>query len=106
MRFAVWPRMEIVKTGAGAIAVILVVTGIAGTIYKLVAPDGWIIAAFGRSLSAGLAAIGAVAAVFTFAWISGGVAMRHRNRYSDVFVYTFAAAGFLFLAHFWLRGSF
>ena len=29
------------KTGVGAIAVILVLTGIAGTIYKLVAPDGY-----------------------------------------------------------------
>ena len=98
--------METVKTGVGAIAVILVLTGIAGTIYKLVAPDGWIIAAFGRSLSAGLVAVCAFAAVVAFAWLSGGAAMRQRNRYADIFVYTFGAAGFAFLLHFWLKGSF
>jgi hypothetical protein len=98
--------VEMVKTGFGALAVILVVTGIAGTIYKLVAPDGWIIAAFGRSLSAGFAALLAIVAVVAFAWLSGAAAMRQRNRYADVFVYTFAVAGFLFLAHYWLKGSF
>src|SRR5205085_3016000 len=69
-RFAVRRRVETVKTGVGAVAVILVITGIAGTIYKLVAPDGWIIGAFGRSVSAGLVALGAFAAVVAFAWLS------------------------------------
>ena len=85
---------------------VLVMTGVAGTIYKLTSPDGWIAGAFGRSISAGFAALTALLAVIAFAWFSRGFALRLRNRHADLFVYTFAAAGFLYLAHFWLRGHF
>ena len=83
----------------------LVVTGVAGTIYKVMSPDGWIAAAFGRSTSAGLAALGSVALLVGLAWISRGWALRERNRYSDLFVYSFAVAGFLYLARFWISGT-
>lgn len=87
------------------VLLVLVTTGVAGTIYKITSPEGWVAQAFGRSVSAGFTVIGALAAVCAFAWFSRGWAMRGRNRYADLFVYTFAAAGFLYLWYFWLKGS-
>ena len=41
------------QAGIGFVLVALVLLGIGGTIYKVIAPDGWVAQAFGRSLSAG-----------------------------------------------------
>jgi len=41
----------------------LVLGGIGGTIYKVISPDGWVAQAFGRSLSAGVAALGSMGLV-------------------------------------------
>jgi hypothetical protein len=84
---------------------LLVVTGIVGTIYKVMAPDGWIAAAFGRSTSAGLITLAAVGVLALFAWMSRGWAIRGRNRFAEFFVYGFAAAGFVYLARFWIHGT-
>ena len=97
--------MRIAHAGLGMVLLVLVVTGVAGTIYKVMAPDGWIAGAFDRSTGAGLAALGSVTLLAGLAWLSRGWALRSRNRYSDFFVYTFAAAGFLYLARFWISGA-
>src|SRR3954464_8581313 len=99
-------RMYLAHAAAGLLLLVLVVTGIAGTIYKAMSPDGWIAAAFGNSVSAGFAVIGSLALLVGLAWFSRGWALRTRNRHADVFVYAFAAVGSLFLAKLWLRGSF
>ena len=39
----------------------LVLGGIGGTIYKVISPEGWLAQMFGRSLSAGAAALGSMA---------------------------------------------
>ncbi|HEY5897616.1 MAG TPA: hypothetical protein VIV54_08640 [Burkholderiales bacterium] len=98
--------MAIVRSSVGLFLLVLVVTGVAGTVYKITSPEGWIAHAFGRSFSAGFAALGSLAAVMALAWFSRGWAIRSRNHYADLFVYSFAAAGFLYLWHFWLKGSF
>jgi hypothetical protein len=88
----------------GAIVLMLVVLGVAGTVYKLVTPDGWLIGAFQRSTPAGLALIGAIGLGGLLAWISRG-AVRGRNARASFFVYVFAAAGFLYLARYWVLGA-
>jgi hypothetical protein len=98
-------KMKPAHAGLGAIVLLLVVTGVAGTVYKLVTPDGWVIGAFQRSTSAGLAVIGAIGLAGLFAWISRGAAVRGRNARAVFFVYAFAAAGFLYLARYWMLGS-
>jgi hypothetical protein len=98
--------MTVIRTGLGMVVLALVMTGVAGTIYKITSPDGWIAGAFGRSISAGFAMVASLLVVIAFAWFSRGFALHFRNRYADLFVYTFAAAGFLYLAHYWLRGHF
>jgi len=97
--------MRHAHAGLGMLLLLLVVTGVAGTIYKVMSPDGWIAAAFGRSTSAGLATLGSVALLAGLAWLSRGWALRERNRYADLFVYAFAAAGFLYLARYWISGA-
>jgi hypothetical protein len=87
------------------VLLVLVVTGVAGTVYKVMAPDGWVAGAFGRSTSAGLAALGSVTLLVALAWLSRGWAIRERNRRADLFVYSFAVAGFLYLARFWTNGT-
>jgi hypothetical protein len=85
---------------------VLVLAGIGGTIYKVIAPDGWLSQAFGRSLSAGAAALGSLALVGGLAWFSRSWGdVRRRTLISDFLGYGFAAAGFLYLAQIWMRGS-
>lgn len=95
------------QAGIGFVLVALVLMGIGGTIYKVIAPDGWVALAFGRSLSAGVATLGSLVVIFGLAWFSRGwSAPRERNRFSDLLVYSFATAGLLYLAQLWIKGSF
>ena len=90
--------------GLGILA--LVLAGIGGTIYKLISPEGWLFQAFGRSLSAGAAALGSLALVVGLAWFSRSWGdISRRTLVSDFLVYGFAAAGMLYLAQFWTRGA-
>ena len=82
---------------AGMAIAVLVMVGVAGTVYKLVAPGGWFAQLFERSLAGGMGAILALlviglCAFLTQAWVS----VTNRNRYSALFVYLFAAAGALY----------
>ena len=91
----------------GFVVAALVLLGIGGTIYKVISPDGWIAQAFGRSLSAGAAALGSLLLIASLAWFSRGWSSPgSRNRVSDAFVFAFAAAGLAYAAQFWIRGSF
>ena len=54
----------------------LVFMGIGCTIYKVISPDGWVTTAFGRSLSAGFATVGSLAALLALAWLSRTVEQR------------------------------
>jgi hypothetical protein len=97
----------VANTALGFLIVGLVLMGIGGTIYKVISPDGWVAQAFGRSLSAGAAALGSLVMITALAWFSRGwAAPRHRSRVSDLMVYGFAAAGFIYLSQLWLKGTF
>lgn len=91
----------------GFAVVALVMLGIGGTVYKVIAPNGWIAEAFGRSVSAGAAAVGSLLLIAGLAWFSRGWrSPRSRNRATELLVYTFAAAGMLYLAQMWTKGAF
>jgi hypothetical protein len=97
----------VAQTCVGFVLVGLVLLGIGGTIYKVIAPDGWVAQAFGRSLSAGVATLGSLLIIFGLAWFSRGYnSPRRRNRFSDLLVYSFAAAGLLYLLKLWIKGTF
>jgi hypothetical protein len=95
------------QTALGMTLLGLVFVGIGGTIYKVISPEGWVTQAFGRSLSAGVAALGSLLMIAGLAWFSRGWTMpRARNRFPELLVYTFAAAGLLYLAQLWMKGTF
>ena len=97
---------SIAQAGVGLAILGLVLTGIGGTIYKVISPEGWLAQAFGRSLSAGAAALGSLALVAGLAWFSRSWGdVTRRTLVSDFLVYGFAAAGFLYLAQLWTRGA-
>jgi len=75
----------------------LVMLGVGGTIYHLVAPGGWIAQLFGRSLAGGMAGLLALFFVGLAAWLTRAwTSITQRNRYSEVFVYGFAATGLVY----------
>ena len=94
-----------VHTFLNCVLLSLVLGGIGGTIYKVISPDGWVTQAFGRSLSAGVAALGSLLMIVGLAWFSRS-APRSYNRFPELLVYTFAAAGLLYLAQLWMKGTF
>ena len=97
---------SMVQAGIGCLFLALVLAGIGGTIYKILSPDGWIANAFGRSLSAGAAALGSCALIAALAWFSRSWGdVRNRTFVSDCLVYGFAAAGLVYLAQFWTNGT-
>jgi hypothetical protein len=84
----------------------LVLGGIGGTIYKVISPDGWIALAFGRSLSAGAAALGSMALVGALAWFSRTWGdPTNRTLLWHFLIWSFAAAGGLYLAQLWMKGT-
>src|SRR6266850_3851772 len=98
--------MGLLQTLGGFFTLLLVVTGVAGTIYKLISPGGWIALAWGQSISAGTAVLGSLAFVLLLAWFSRAyTSPRERNRRAGFFVWVFAGAGFLYLAKFWSKGA-
>ncbi|HEU4350932.1 MAG TPA: hypothetical protein VFR66_03570 [Burkholderiales bacterium] len=83
----------------------LVLGGIGGTIYKVTSPDGWIAQAVGRSLSAGVAALGSMGLVGALAWFARAWGDPERGLVSYFVLYAFAAAGTLYLLQLWTKGT-
>ncbi len=91
----------------GFAVLVLLLVGLSGTIYKLLAPGGWIAQLFGRSISAGLGALAALGFIGLIAWLSREYSSpRSRNRFSDLFVYGFTLAGLVYAVRFWTTGVF
>lgn len=92
---------------AGFAIAVLVMLGIGGTVYYLVAPGGWIAGVFGRSLAGGMAALLALLIIGVCIWLTRGfIPQRARDRYSELFVYAFAGAGVLYVVELLMKGSF
>jgi len=98
--------MALTRTMIGFALLTLVVMGVGGTVYKLMAPDGWLASAFGRHVSGAVALVSGIIVVLTLISLSRGWAIRERNRRADLFVYAFALTGLLYLGHYWIDGRF
>jgi cation transporter-like permease len=92
------------QTFASCVVLALVLGGIGGTIYKVISPEG-VAQAFGRSLSAGVAAIGSMVLISALAWFSRAWGDPERGLVSYFVVYGFAAAGILYLLQLWTKGT-
>lgn len=84
--------------------VILVMIGIAGTIYRLIAPDGWVAEAFNRSLSAGLTTLVVLGVIGAMFWFSSPKTQGKRNTSIELVVMGIAGAGAIFLLQASLNG--
>jgi hypothetical protein len=95
------------QTLAGFAIAALVMFGVGGTVYKVVAPDGWMAQAFGRGLAGGMAATLALFALALFAWLTREwISPRRRNRLSELFVYAFAGTGVFYTLLIMAQGQF
>lgn len=91
---------------AGFAVATLVMFGIGGTVYNLVAPGGWLGGVFGRSLAGGMAAILAFVIIGACIWLAREwISVRDRTRYSELFAYGFAAAGALYFVELVMKGG-
>ena len=91
---------------AGFAIAILVMLGVGGTVYNLVAPGGWLAGVFGRNLAGGMAAVLAFLIIGACLWLARDwISVRNRNRYSELFAYGFAAAGALYFTELLLKGG-
>ena len=80
------------------VMVMLIMIGIAGTVYRLIAPDGWIAQAFNRGALSGLVALSVIAILGGMVWVKGSKSIfAKRNKLSEVVVTAFAGLGALFL---------
>ena len=94
------------QTLAGIAVLALVMAGVGGTVYKLLAPEGWIAQAFGLGMSIGAAGLLAFLCMAVFAYLTRSwLSPRRRNRLAELWVYTFAGGGLVYFAQFWLTGA-
>jgi len=84
----------------------LVLIGIGGSIYKLIAPEGWFVQAFGHSFGLGAALLAALLGAAAVVWALPGWMPSQRARTADAVVYGFAAAGLLYVGQLFVTGSF
>ncbi|MBC7802659.1 MAG: hypothetical protein H7Y16_02190 [Candidatus Parcubacteria bacterium] len=90
---------------AGLTVAALVMLGVGGTVYNLVAPGGWLLQVFGRSAVGGMAALLALTIVALCAWLGRRwISVGSRNRRSEVFVYAFAVVGAIYAFQYFGRG--
>jgi len=84
--------------------VILVMIGIAGTIYRVIAPHGWVVEAFNRSLTAGLTTLVVLSAIGAMLWFTNPKTHGKRNTSIELIVMGIAGAGAIFLLQASLNG--
>jgi hypothetical protein len=94
------------QVAAGFAITLLVLVGIAGSIYRLVAPEGWVVMAFGHSFGLGAALLAALLGAAALVWALPGWIPAQRARIADAVVYGFAAAGLIFLGRMLVTGNF
>ena len=99
-----FPLLAQTAAGFGISACVLI--GIGGTIYKLIAPEGWFVQAFGHIMGLGAALMAALLGAAAVVWALPGWMPSQRARIADAVVYGFAAAGLLYLGELLVYGGF
>lgn len=85
----------------------LMLLGVGGTIYKTLAPNGWLTRLLSNGLPDSLAVTSALLVMCAFAWFTREWRTpRTRSWVIDVMVYAFAGAGLLYAAQLLIEGKF
>jgi hypothetical protein len=98
-----FPVLAQVATGFGISVLVLI--GIGGSIYRLIAPQGWVVLAFGHSFGLGAALLAALLGAAAVVWALPGWMPAQRARIADAVVYGFAAAGLIYLGQMLAEGA-
>jgi hypothetical protein len=96
----------VVEFAGGFVLLALVMLGVGGTIYKLIAPEGWLAQLIGGSLNYLGAIALALVGVAIFAWFAQDqIAPTRRDKLGDWWVYVFAGAGLIYAGQIFIRGT-
>ncbi|MEO8203220.1 MAG: hypothetical protein ABI630_05110 [Betaproteobacteria bacterium] len=91
--------------GFGLVAMVLF--GLCGTLYKLLAPSGWLAGLMGRGFSGGVAAVGLMVVFGVVGWIARTwTTTREQAAGANVVAYILAATGVVYSLQLWSKGSF
>ena len=97
---------SVLQFTGGFLLLALIMLGVGGTIYKLIAPEGWLAQLLGGSLNYLTAIALALVGVGMFAWFAQDqIAQTRRDRIGDWWVYLFAVAGLAYAGQILLRGT-
>jgi len=97
---------SVLQFTGGFLVLALIMLGVGGTIYKLIAPEGWLAQLLGGSLNYLTAIALALVGVGMFAWFAQDhVAQTRRDKIGDWWVYLFAVAGLAYAWQIFLRGT-
>jgi hypothetical protein len=93
------------QVASGFAVSVLVLIGISGSIYRLIAPQGWVVQAFGHSFGLGAALLAALLGAAAVVWALPVWMPVQRARIAHAVVYGFAAAGLIYLAQMLSEGG-
>ena len=97
---------SVLQFTGGFLLLVLIMLGVGGSIYKLMAPEGWLAQLLGGSLNYLSAIALALVGVACFAWFAQDqIAQTRRDKVGDWWVYVFAAAGLIYAGQIFLHGS-
>ena len=97
---------SVVQFAGGFVLLVLVMLGVGGTIYKLIAPEGWLAQLIGGSLNYLGAIALALVGVAAFAWFAQDQITKTRSdKIGDWWVYVFAATGLIYAGQIFFRGT-
>lgn len=89
----------LIQTLVGFMVLALVMIGVGGTVYRMIAPEGWLAQLFGTGVTAATAAVLSLLVIAVLSWFSREWASAYqKNRLADVLIYVFAGAGVVYLA--------
>ncbi|MGA7984084.1 MAG: hypothetical protein WCA01_02770 [Burkholderiales bacterium] len=89
----------LIQTLVGFMVLALVMIGVGGTVYRMIAPEGWLVQLFGTGVTAATAAVLSLLVIAVLSWFSREWASAYqKNRLADVLIYVFAGAGVVYLA--------
>ena len=94
------------ETFGGLAVLTLMLFGVGGTIYKALAPNGWLTLLLRNGLPDSFAASSALLVMCAFAWLTREWRTpRTRSWVIDLLVYAFAFAGLLYAAQLFMNGG-
>ena len=89
----------LIQTVIGFAVLALLMIGVGGTVYRMIAPDGWLVQLFGAGITAGSAVLVSLLVLAVLSWFGREwVTVYQKNRLADVVIYVFAGAGVVYLA--------